>query len=440
MPLLSGCYASHGLEEPLDGPRLVPVRFVTDEGASIAPTLHDRELGVDCRFARTPEGWRCVPVEVSPLVHADAGCGSPAAPLHATLEGEECLPRPFVTEPPSGCEPVRFYRPTAGRRTLAGSFRRVPGGCVPNERVSLDALEVEEVPFARFAPATLGEVEDAPGRYARRALVGDDVRVSGPVFDRVRETECGLAGSGPARCVPPDALRVVRTGPSCGDAVAVPGECERAPPTVGLALGLESDFLCDRRTVSLFRAEAAAPAPGEICDVWRGPLPDRAWSIAPDPGVLPALRLEPVGDGRLRPLVWRGDDGTELSADEMGFWDAELGVRCAPRRFADGVDRCAPSRLPRESHHRSSPPRRFADPSCEVMAAPRLGGECAAFVVLVDDDCEARPIEYLRVGEPVERVFERRGDACVEASAVERHWRLEPVELAGLRRVVDAAP
>lgn len=52
----------------------------------------------------------------------------------------------------------------------------------------------------------------------------------------------------------------------------------------------------------------------------------------------------------------------------------------------------------------------------------------------------SRPIEYLRVGEPVERVFERRGDACVEASAVERHWRLEPVELAGLRRVVDAAP
>jgi hypothetical protein len=326
---------------------------------------HDQELGIDCRFTKSPDGgYLCLPILQGGLrVYSTPTC-EPGTDLMALLDSpstdgaRECAGLVFYGYEPPGCGErttggvLRLLGPTSLSnhgyvKTFFGDCNPRPAPLPPPDGARWIYCTVEEVPLETFVPAT--EQIRKVGAKRQLVLAGEDGSrepraVLHPDFEAplVRDwwggkdliADVGHAGG-------------ICTVPGSGEKV-----CDVAVSSCAPAVLVRPDA-CTATTY----AASAGPAANVTCGS------QNCFDLGP---ALPRIPYEEraLGSARLRPL-WVSE-GPEALAPTGYFRDEKLGTTCRPEAAQGGKIRCVP-RDPTVSHDFESGFREiFSDPKCEA--------------------------------------------------------------------------
>lgn len=427
------------------GTRLAPVVERTEDGVELLSHWYDRELGIECTFARDALGdVRCLPLPVEGIDvgFADEGCTQPAM----GMLGCDVMPT-FVRAAVLGaaaCGEGRRHEIYQRGEALGAGRLSVPsassGVCAPGE-VLPTRYAMTPVDHAQFVMAA--ESFEAQGSLRVRALVAEDGawvrdRLVNPDSDtvcplRIRELDADegtvvhlcevpratLHGYGDAACTQQIA-RLEDDGTCRPSMLPVAGHSGEwwalGPAWEGARYDLEDEDMCMESEPEPFGThtyvELAEPiAPIEPVRVAHAPA-------SGDPGRLQRLGVEAGGDVVVLPDVFESDLG-------MRWYDALLGERCAPLATAGGQLRCFPWRVVEPSALDA-----WGDPECTTTPLYRtVETESFARVTLATSDgCGNYTVEGMQnvVGPwegPVYRAS--NGGPC------------EPIEVGDFERVLQ---
>jgi hypothetical protein len=443
--IASGCAVAHEPEEEYDERRL---RVVMDRPASGEATFigfYDPELDQLCAPRLTEDGvLRCVPD--SPLGGADVSYADPSCtePVDTIVRG--CWLRYLVeTAYPDACGAPSYARvfevgeeveTTIYHRSRTGECR--PGGFRTARRLT---------PISpRWMVRGELELRSGPNRLVADTIAwADGTRGPARIRDTARGEPCTIEyprnGDGPAVCAPPSTAYERGFGSECAErwAVALRDGC---PPSSGeVVVRAERESLSVGVVGDVVPAAERDAAPGCLLG-YEGQV---VYSIDPAPeGLLPSLRLEHRGEGRLQRRMWVDEDGGEWTA--LGYYDSELGVDCRVRSWTH--ERCVPTSIT-QLHYDDN--RLFADEGCTEPAARVAGGaalvteyvwhgSCAHVSGTISSSTGAEPARFYRYGEPLTGPLYERDETTGACSP--RHFgddaslfRLEPVDLETLAEV-----
>jgi hypothetical protein len=408
--VLAGCALSH---EADSGPRLRAVWLAPSSGERIFWRWHDTQLDVDCQFHEMPDGTlRCVPDDAwvydglasDGVQYADADCSMPVA-VDAACDARFLIERLAPNPCDALTNVVRVWRigPPASvsrvyQRFASGACR---ASAVPPTSVRpLEPMEASAFVGARVGPSTSTEaiVQD---RYE-----ADTISWVDKPKDRARGEWCSLEPAFLGEldripCVPDSLLQVSDTNAECDAhfATFVPSECP--PPDVDVVSFLRKDRCGTVQGTEVYPVgEEVAPGSGDpACygsDRGAFALGPRADDLVP---WLDVRRPE----GRLQHPIVEAAGGVRFSV-----WpprDTELGFRCQPVLFDDGVYRCVPYIAESESGP-------YADPDCTERA-------------IVTGDCPELRYRYLE-GDPDACGGPTTGTVFGPADAIDTVYHLDP--------------
>ena len=336
------------------GSRLTPVLQGDTEGLERFAYWHDPELGSDCAFAETAEGFACLPLySWGSNTFADSGCSQPA------LVDNGCGDVP---------EYGRFYDQLCGVQSLARRgealetvyLRDSNDDCV--EWTGGPGFRIEAVPTTMAVQATrsLRPVDATLGRWEYAADDGS-AQWSGPVLVD-EERVCSVESSdGEAVCL-------------AGPVPYVASYLHRdAACSSGGVLIVWPDEGCDVPRFARDRHDALWTVTGQLDldAVWNGDDADSCTSLADqgpsydvygvrafESGEAPEIGLEMLGAGRLRQRVPQTPGGERLSGPDYRWEDTALGFPCAYADDDHGEARCVPQAYASASY--------FSDPGCST--------------------------------------------------------------------------
>lgn len=374
----SGDVASTGASTAMDedpathvaGTRLQAVIHRSDAGDQRLDHWHDGELGFDCAFEQTSDGFACVPLKsIRSTIgfYADSECTLPA------VLDVPCSSQPaYAFERSESCGAVTVLRRTdevADAYYLDGN-----GGCINQ---GLQGVRYEELPLSSLVTATRTLVEDdaALGHWVFEASDGT-MQWAGPVeLESLRS--CVATEDG---CLVDDVLAThkidMHRSDTCdSDGVALMGHGELCP---------EARFV--RLRDGGFGALGDPLEPNELwltgdegsCEpnLIDGGSVREIRAIEPEDA--PAIEVEDVASGRLRLIAPRSTEGRLLGAPDRVWLDAQLGFECVYHRDREVTQRCVPLH---------STEVYFSDDDCSqpVMRDPK-GTERGWFRLDVHDD------------------------------------------------------
>jgi hypothetical protein len=365
-------------------------QVLSGDGLPVFETFFDTTRNAPCEYVKAIDGsMRCVALG-NEGVFLDAACTSPAAIVSGCTN-----PTGFArfSKKTFVCDRVEYelseVRPIAAEIAAATMYvRSGKGTCeaIPvSGNIKLHAVGAS-VPITDFVRGTLKDEAPAPSLRRKRIVGEDGSELALPeIVDAVRNTKCDAY-----RLVPPNTPRTVPADFSCVPQNSANNDTQYGP---------FSDSSCTTPSASRFVGpgceEPAAilrslsPAGGSNCGddygyavYERGAAtangfrfsgtcdsdvsPNRSFFALGAPitaAALPALREEPLGSGRLRPLAFTAN-GVQVST--AYFWDDQAKARCSVYRFADGKQRCVGGAY-------LNPPSRFKDASCTQPMAVFYG-------------------------------------------------------------------
>lgn len=457
--MAAGCSAAHEPEEHYDGRRL---RVVMDRPESGEPTFagfFDPDLDVLCEPRVTEDGvLRCVPSLRNTPTENRRYVNSDCTESIDTTPPEPHLFRYFVETAHRELCPtssyVRVFEISEEMETFPATYHRsaVTGACersvvIPDPTTG---RRLTPIPPRRMVRGTL-EPGSGPDR-----LVRDDVAWADGTrgFAQIRDTERGepctirAASRNPmsrAVCVPTPRAYALTGRSDCRERwmAAINRECTLSPDDVIVS------FDCD--SVSVERVGDVVPEADRVttpgCHLRYEN--QTVYSSSPAPhGLVPSLRPELRGEGRLRRRVWIDEDGGEWS-DTRRYYDSELGVDCQTASWT--AERCLPS----PSLTQQGDDRTFADERCTEPAARQYETGCRPDEYVWRESCQrasgticppaSGPPELYRWGEPLDGPVYARDEAtgaCMplpprDGAHAFRLERADLDELALVRRVLE---
>ena len=442
--IASGCAVAHETEEEYDERRL---RVVMDRPVSGEATFigfYDPELDDRCAPRLTEDGvLRCVPD--NPLGHLSRNYGDPTCTEQVDVGVRPC-PTRYVVETafPDACGAPSYARVfEVGEEVETTIYQRsATGECRPVTYETARRLTL--ISPRRMVRGEL-ELGSGPNRLVADTIAwADGTRGPAQIRDTARGEACTIAyawnGEGPAVCSPPSTAWERSFGSECAERWAQAAR-HRCPPSSGDPVVRTE---CESVSVGVVGAEVPAAerdtAPG--CSL--GYDGQAVYSVHPAPeGLLPSLRIELRGEGRLQRRVWVDEDGGEWIA--LGYHDSELGIDCLGRSWAHG--RCVPMSM----GVNFDGDRFFADERCTEPATVRTDGSCIVNEYAWHGSCAhiqsttspstgAEPPRLYRVGEPLTGPLYERDETT--GACGPHHFgddvflfRLEPVDLETLAEV-----
>jgi hypothetical protein len=416
------------------------------DGALVLRDFFDVERNEPCGFMEDGQ-WRigpgpsywCLPLQAAKHdaatgPFADADCKTPLAA--APVDGAATY---AIVRPKNACGTApRVHRVGESKRALARFLQ--DGVCVAGDRPVLSYALGEEVPLDAFVRATEQALPpsdaDTSARIASLMLVASDgAKMSLGGFDRERnepgrvENPSGAA----ARWVP---LRVAFAGG--GEVLFGDAAC-----TSPLATKLAYDAACPLSAMVAFEGPCAAVtyhALGprvEAQPVYRADDKTCTASTAEKAGVIAYQTGAPIDPSAFAPATEKDSGGAKVkrrgyagpgggaAAFSSELVDAQTSEPCEPALAEGGVLRCLPTAVVDVSM--------FADSACTTPA----------FVSVSTPGCEKPQASYVRSGGEtgarvykvtgeVPHAYQRRGQACVEASssAGQRAFAASEIDLA----------
>jgi hypothetical protein len=456
---ISGCAVAHEGEEIYETRRL---RIVMDRPESGEPTFvgfFDPEFDAMCLPRVTEDGaLRCVPgarpINQLPGVYADPACTEPV-----DTGGRICQTRHVFEEVyADACGAsthLRVFEVSEEVESFAVLYQRSArtGECYAIG--GRTARRVMPIPPRRMVRGDL-ELGSSPHRLVEDVVVwADGTRGPARIRDTLRGEECAIeaarSGGGPAVCAPRRRAYEGHFGPECTERWA-----RSAHDACSLSVGdLFVSTDCDSVVVGTVGERVLDPRAFPECSLSYAEQVVYSTGPAPD-GLLPWLRLEHRGEGRLQRRVWVDDDGREWANEWAApeYHDSELGVDCSTASWSQ--ERC----LPTWKTLQFDADRLFADESCVEPAVgllPPSPAVCHLSQYVWRGRCRdargmigpfatgAEPPALYRLGEPLAGPLYERDETT--GACRPRHFledsvlvRLEPVDVdafAVVHRVME---
>ncbi len=412
--IASGCAAAHEAEEHYDERRL---RVVMDRPESGEPTFvgfFDPEFSQFCAPMVTEDGLlRCVPDSPVGRLYADYADPGCTEPIDTGLG--LCQMRYVVEEVhPDACGAssyVRVFEESEEAEWFDSKYQRSSrtGECYsigPGTARRLTLVPPRRMVWGEMEPGS------GPNRLVADTIAwADGTRGPAQIRDSDRREPCtirgALNGRGPAVCSPRARAYEGSFGRECDErwARAIPDGCALTSDDFVVSTECESVSVAMVGDVVSEAERDAAPG----CSLsYEGQV---VYSLSPAPDdLLPWLRLELRGEGRLRRRVWVDEDGGEWMASGYGdYYDSELDVDCLSLSWTE--ERCLPPASVQRDEERLFADERCTEPAAVVTSADALScrdpeyvwrGRCADAVGTIGPfSTSSEPAGLYRFGEPV---------------------------------------
>lgn len=426
---------SSGGGEPADPPysvgsRLQPVLQRNADGVERLATWHDPDLGFDCAFTETADGWACAPNRTWSEAFADEGCNTPAT----YWTGCDAPPL-YARTPYAGCGPVGVLR--RGDPLDRVYVRNGNGECTERENVDGYAVEPVDSSVLVGVERMLQPADDNLG-YWRYSADDGSTQLAGPVLLADEQTCEPVRFGDEAACLANGTLAwnfgFLHRDASCSsDDVAYATAWDGCDPP-----RFVRDDRGERGTITeqldldevWFGYDAEACTPLEDTQPNYLPYAYRPFEI----GDAPSIVFETLGEGRLRLQQAYADDGAPISGPSGLWFDTAYGFECGYTDDTFGEQRCVPYSFVSASD--------YEDPQCErPLMFDRSGVEGAWRTVFeYPGDCERRLLGFAQVG-GLHRgpYYQRNADGVCEETTPSSHLRTldlhPPSEAAELQEI-----
>lgn len=397
---------------PGDGPygggtRLVPIVDRSEDGVTQLLRWYDRELGIDCEFARDSVGdVRCLPAysEGAAVGYDDESCGTPiVGTLHCDSVPSYVRQRIFGAA--SCVDGTRQQAYLRAEPIGSGDVRHaseLAGSCPGSGLTYPQRFALTPVDDTMFAAATV--VFERRGSLEVRAIVSDDgafqrSELTDPRWNTACEGQVRFgAGTGTLSCNYVSALPYGFTDATCSEPLfALPQDGTCASPSGALLRAADVWYALGEAW-----AQPIYVNDGGSCVVDQAPPLDAFAFFTPGaqveaPGQL-AFDLVAADDGgRLHPIAVAGDGETfvlargDRGAEDPRWYDTAIEQPCTPLVAPDGKRRCMP--LPMATPNRLD---HWGDATCSEIplfeTAEDPGEALVRITLLGDEACGGREV------------------------------------------------